>query len=43
MKTLCFGNTSADTDILVSKLAQENNSVNRGLVTKAEQRKSIGY
>jgi len=43
MKILCFGNTTSNTDELVTELAHANNSVNRGLVHKASDITYDGY
>lgn len=43
MKILCFGNTTSNTDQLVTELAHANNSVNRGLVRKASDITYDGY
>lgn len=36
MRTLCIGNETQDTDDKTTKLAQENNSINHGLVSSTE-------
>ncbi len=42
-KILCLGNNSADTDIKVTNLAQQNDAVNHGLVDNADIDVTAGY
>ena len=43
MRRLYLGNTTSDTDHLVTKLAQENNTVNHGLITCADDIVQDGF
>ena len=43
MKRLYFGNTSGDTDNLVTELAIQNNTVNHGLITQASDIVEDGF
>lgn len=43
MKRLYFGNTSSDTDHLVTELAIQNNTVNHGLITRASDIVEDGF
>jgi hypothetical protein len=42
-KILCLGNNSADTDVKVTGLAQENDTINHGLVDNIDVDVAVGY
>jgi hypothetical protein len=43
MKRLYIGNTTSDTDRLVTELATQNNTVNHGLITRASDIVEDGF